>query len=218
MNRPSDPNPWLASRTRTGRDYDAPYEARAAAGHDVHGEANLVEKLLHSDLFRAGAAPPYRVLDAGCGTGRVAIELHRRGVTITGVDLDDVMLTQARAQAPQLDWRLGDLSTIALAPDYDLIVLAGNVMIYLTPGTEAATVANLAHALKPGALLVAAFELTPKPWTHLSLASYDHLASAAGLTLAARWSTWDQAPFTARDPYAVSVHTNKPATSPSGPG
>ncbi len=208
MNRPSEPNPWLASRTRTGRDYDAPYEARAAAGHDVHGEANLVEKLLHSELYRAAAAPPYRVLDAGCGTGRMAIELHRRGLAVTGVDLDDVMLTQARAKAPQLDWRLGDLATIELDTAYDAIVLAGNVMIYLTPGTEAATLVNLARALRPGGLLIAAFELTPKPWTNLTLAAYDQLAAAAGLALAARWSTWDQAPCAAHDTYAVSVHTH----------
>ena len=71
-------NPWLATRTRTGREYDAPYEARAAAGMDVHGEANLIEKLLHSALNQAALTPPYRVLDAGSGTGRTAIELARR--------------------------------------------------------------------------------------------------------------------------------------------
>ena len=207
MGKQPVPNPWLASRTRTGREYDAPYEARAAAGIDVHGEASLVEKLLQSDLNRTGALPPWRVLDAGCGTGRMAIELHRRGVVITGVDLDEVMLSQARAKAPDLDWRLGDLSTIELDGAFDAIVLAGNVMIYLTPGTEAATLANLARRLRPGGLLVAAFELTPKPWTNLSLETYDQLAAATGLSLAARWSTWDQAPWSARDQYAVSVHT-----------
>ena len=201
------PNPWLATRTRTGREYDAPYEARAAAGLDVHGEANLVEKLLRSDLNRAGGAPPYRVLDAGCGTGRMAIELHRRGVAVTGVDLDEVMLAQARAKAPDLDWRLGDLSTIELDGAFDAIVLAGNVMIFLTPGTEAATLTNLARRLRPGGLLVAAFELTPKPWSSLTLEAYDQLAADAGLSLAARWSTWDQDQWTSRDSYAVSVHT-----------
>jgi 2-polyprenyl-3-methyl-5-hydroxy-6-metoxy-1,4-benzoquinol methylase len=201
------PNPWLASRTRSGREYDAPNEARAAAGQDVHGEANLVEKLLRSPLNTSGSPPPYRALDAGCGTGRMAIELHRRGATVTGVDLDEVMLQQACAKAPELDWRLGDLSTIELEGDYDAIVLAGNVMIFLTPGTEAATLANLAPHLRPGGLLIAAFELTPKPWTDLTLAGYDQLAAAAGLRLAARWSTWDQDPWTNGDTYAVSVHT-----------
>ena len=204
-NQPS-PNPWLATRNRTGSEYDAPYFARAAAGQDVHGEANLIERLLHSDEYHAPAALPYRVLDAGCGTGRIEIELARRGFEIVGVDLDDVMLTQARAKAPQLDWRLGDLSLIALDAAFDAIVMAGNVMIYLTPGTEAATLANMARHLKPGGLLIAAFELTPQRWTQLTIDSYDAMAQAAGLQQVARWSTWDQAPWDSGDRYAVSVH------------
>ena len=207
MNKQPQTNPWLATRTHTGSEYDAPYEANAAAGMDVHGEANLVEKLLHSDLYQAALTPPYRVLDAGCGTGRIAIELARRGYHIVGVDLDDVMLTQARKKAPQLDWRLGDLSAIALDGVFDAIVLAGNVMIYLTPGTEAATLANMAHHLKPGGLLIAAFELTPQRWTHLTIESYDAMAITAGLRKVARWSTWEQAQWSKGDGYAVSVHT-----------
>ena len=206
MEQPPSQNPWLASRTRTGRQYDAPYEARAAAGIDVHGEANLVEKLLQSDLNQTRSPQPYRVLDAGCGTGRMSIELARRGMDTVGVDLDEVMLTQARAKAPQLEWHLGDLSTIELGGRFDAIVLAGNVMIYVTPGTEAATIANMARYLKPGGLLVAAFELGPKPWTNLTIDLYDQLSAATSLTRIARWSSWEQAPWVAGDGYAVSVH------------
>jgi SAM-dependent methyltransferase len=202
-------NPWLATRNRTGQEYDAPYAARAAAGMDVHGEANLVEHLLRSPLNQSQSHQPYRVLDAGCGTGRTAIELAQRDIEIVGVDLDAVMLQQARAKAPQLDWRLGDLSVIALDKSFDLIVMAGNVMIYLTPGTEAATVANMARHLKPGGLLVAAFELTPPSWSQLTLAVYDQLTTTADLTLVARWSTWEQTPWQPGDRYAVSVHRKK---------
>ena len=200
------PNPWLSTRTRTGSEYDAPYEARAAAGQDVHGEANLIEKLLHSDLNQTASTPPYRILDAGCGTGRMAIELARRGINIVGVDLDEVMLKQARNKAPHLDWRLGDLSSLELDQTFDAIVMAGNVMIYVTPGTEAATVANLERHLKPGGLLVAAFELTPHAWTKLTIEAYDQLATTVGLRKAARWSTWEQKPWSNAEPYAVSVH------------
>lgn len=207
MKQQSSPNPWLASRTRTGREYDAPYEAQTAAGIDVHGEANLIETLLHSDLNQTHSSQPHRVLDAGCGTGRMSIELARRGINIVGVDLDEVMLEQARHKAPQLEWRLGDLSTIALEGRFDTIVLAGNVMIFVTPGTEAATVANMARHLKPGGLLVAAFELGPKSWTNLTIDAYDQLANAAALTSAVRWSTWEQTPWNMGDDYAVSVHT-----------
>lgn len=199
-------NPWLATRTRTGQEYDAPYEARAAAGMDVHGEANLIEGLLHSAFNQTAATPPYRVLDAGCGTGRMAIELARRGIDIIGVDLDEVMLSQARAKAPHLDWRLGDLSTILLEGSFDAIVLAGNVMIFLTPGTEAITLANLTQYLKPGGLLVAAFELTKRLWSDLTLSTYNQLTAAVGLHPVARWATWEQAPWTDADQYAVSVH------------
>ena len=204
-------NPWLATRTRTGSEYDAPYEARAAAGMDVHGEANLIEKLLHSDLNQTNSTQPYRVLDAGCGTGRMSIELARRGMKIVGVDLDEVMLTQAQNKAPQLDWRLGDLSIIELDKTFDAIVMAGNVMIYLTPGTEAATVANMARHLKPGGLLVAAFELTRQSWTNLTIESYDTMANTAGLKKLARWSTWEQAAWNTGDGYAVSVHRKSEA-------
>ncbi len=207
MGKQTLPNPWLATRKRTGSEYDAPYQARAAAGEDVHGEANLIEQLLHSDLNQTNSPEPYRILDAGCGTGRMAIELARRGIDIVGVDLDEVMLKQARKKAPHLDWRLGDLSTIELAQVFDAIVLAGNVMIYVTPGTEAATLANMARHLKPGGLLVAAFELTPHAWTKLTIESYDQLTKTAGLKQVARWSTWEQEPWNRDDRYAVSVHT-----------
>jgi len=207
MEKQNLPNPWLATRTRTGSEYDAPYEARAAKGLDVHGEANLIEKLLHSDLNQTASAQPYRVLDAGCGTGRMAIELARRGADIVGVDLDEVMLKQAKNKAPHLDWRLGDLSSIKLDTTFDAIVMAGNVMIYVTPGTEAETLANMAYHLKPGGLLVTAFELTPHSWTTLTLESYDQLTKIAGLKKIARWSTWEQKLWDQHDTYAVSVHT-----------
>ena len=50
------------------------------------------------------------VLDAGCGTGRVAIELSRRGHDVVGVDVDEAMLEAARAKAPDLTWVQGDLA------------------------------------------------------------------------------------------------------------
>lgn len=205
-NQSTPANPWLATRTRTGQEYDAPYEARASIGMNVHGEADLITKLQHASDPQPAPDIPYRVLDAGCGTGRMAIELARRGVAVVGVDLDEVMLAQARAKAPQLDWRLGDLATIEVGQRFDCVVLAGNVMIYLTPGTEAATLANMAGHLKPGGVLVAAFELQPPAWSTLTLHMYDRLAADAGLSLVERWSTWQQDPWSPNDQYAVSVH------------
>ena len=206
MTKQTDQNPWLATRSRTGAEYDAPYEARAQAGFDVHGEANFIMGLLQSQARQASAAHPWQLLDAGCGTGRVSIELARRGVAVVGVDLDAEMLGQARRKAPEMDWRLGDLSVMALDKTFDCIVMPGNVMIFLTPGSETAVIHNLNHHLKPQGLLVAAFELTPKSWTDMSLEKYDQLCAAAGLRLLERWSTWECDAWHAGDSYAVSVH------------
>ncbi|HYF65749.1 MAG TPA: class I SAM-dependent methyltransferase [Herpetosiphonaceae bacterium] len=192
----ADPaNPWLARPDVSGADYDAPYAARAAAGEDVHGEANAVLAL------RPGR--PLSVLDAGCGTGRIAIELALRGADVVGVDLDPRMLERARTVAPGLDWRQADLAGLDLGRAFDVVLLAGNVMLFVTPGSEARVVAAMARHLRPGGLLVAGFQLGR---TAYGLADYDAAAAAAGLALAARWSTWDGAPWTPASDYAVSVH------------
>ncbi len=170
----------------------------------MHGEANFLEDLLQQQFANKPSAK--RILDAGCGTGRIGIELAKRGHQVTGVDLDDVMLQQARAKAPKLPWYQADLAEIRLAQTFDCIVMAGNVMIFVTPGSEAAVIANLARHLSPGGLLVAAFELTPPAWSQLTLARYDTFATAAGVTLLARWAGWNHEPWQAQSDYAVSVH------------
>ena len=194
-------NRWLGSAdVPRGDVYDARFTALEQSGQNVHGEAHFVAALSVSS-----------VLDAGCGTGRVAIELARRGIDVVGVDLDATMLAVARRKAPHLAWYEGDLATIALArPEmpgqrylFDAIVLAGNVMIFLAPGSEATVVANLARHLTPGGALVAGFQLHPGG---LTLAHYDTYTAQAGLVLAERWATWDRQPWSPESDYAVSVH------------
>ena len=67
-----------------GDEYQRRFDELASKGVDVHGEADFVMR------YR-----PASVLDAGCGTGRVAIELARRGVDVVGVDVDASMLATA---------------------------------------------------------------------------------------------------------------------------
>lgn len=176
-----------------GADYDRRFEALEASGADVHGEAALVAEL----------APGPAVLDAGCGTGRVAIELDRRGFDVTGLDIDAAMLASARAKAPALTWIEGDLATTAIDARFDLVVLAGNVLIFVAPDTEPAAVARCAAQLRPGGLLVAGFQVRPGGYGPERL---DADAAAAGLTLVDRWSTWDRQPWSPSDGYQVSVH------------
>ena len=186
--------------------YDQRWTELAAKGENVHGEADLVEWLCRSREQGpepgTGPGPGPSVLDAGCGTGRVAAELARRGMDTVGVDLDRAMLDKARERAPELRWVVGDLADVDLGRRFDVVVLAGNVMIFLEPGTEGRVVANAARHLAAGGVLVAGFELQVG---RLGLADYDGHAAAAGLVLAERWATWDRQPF-AGGAYAVSVH------------
>jgi SAM-dependent methyltransferase len=193
----------------TGGDAGARYASRfaelAATGADLHGEARLC-----TGLVPTGS----RVLDAGCGTGRVAIRLTELGYHCVGMDLDDSMLTEARRSAPEIPWLLADLASLDLPahgiPDgFDLIVAAGNVIPLLAPGTEPTVVSRLAAHLRPGGLLVAGFGLDaahlPLASAPVDLAAYDVWCDTAGLTLQQRFATWDGDEYLS-GAYAVSVH------------
>jgi SAM-dependent methyltransferase len=188
---------WQQAAAPRGDAYDARWRKLAAAGKSIHGEADLIENLLRENGGR-------RVLDAGCGTGRVATELAARGFSVVGMDSDADMLAAARAKKPDLRWILADLAeaTAHLSGEFDLIAMPGNVMIFLDGGTEGRVLEQLASLLAPSALLVSGFSIQP---ARLSLATYDQLAGTAGLELAHRWSTWDREPYAGGD-YAVSVH------------
>jgi len=161
-----------------------------AAGVDPHGEVVFVQG------YR-----PTSVLDAGCGTGRVAIELARRGVDVVGVDLDAQLLDAARTKAPGLSWAHADVTTVDLGRTFDVVVLAGNVMIFLAPGTERAALTNLGRHVASGGRLIAGFQVHDH---RLPLGTFDAAAEAAGLTLVERYATWDREPYEGGD-YAVSV-------------
>ncbi len=184
-------NRWLRTKDLSGDAYDARYDERAAAGENVHGEADFVMR-----------STPRSVLDAGCGTGRVARELARRGVDVVGVDLDPDMLATARRRSPELQWVQADLASFELGRTFDVAVAAGNVMILLAPGTEPAVLVNVARHLRPGGLFIAGFEVRPED---LTLAEYDRSAAAAGFELAQRFATWDRDPWRPDSRYAVSV-------------
>jgi SAM-dependent methyltransferase len=189
-----------------GSEYAARFAALAASGADMHGEADMV-----CSLIPAGS----RVLDAGCGTGRVAIELGRRGYDCVGVDVDDSMLAEARRAGPDGRWVRSDLADFDPAEldlpgqAFDLVVCAGNVVPLVAPGGEAAVLARMAQHLRPGGLLVAGFGLDrahlPREAVVLSLDDYDAWSAAAGLVLDARFATWDRQPWTPEAGYAVTI-------------
>jgi SAM-dependent methyltransferase len=203
----------------SGSDYAARFEAQAAAGQEVHGEASFCAALV---------PPPARVLDAGCGTGRVALRLHDLGYDCLGVDVDESMMAVAmatKAVGRRLDWVLTDLSTLNLDElgipgGFDLCVAAGNVIPLLAEGTLEQTVVALTATLRPGGLLVTGFGLDPDhlpgncPVTDLS--AYDDACELAGLEPLARHSTWQGTTFRDDDGYAVSIHRRTRGQWPTG--
>lgn len=162
----------------------------ADAGHDPHGEVNFLQRLT-----------PRSVLDAGCGTGRVAIELADRGVDVVGTDLDEQMLDTARAKAPQIEWVRSDLATLDLERQFDVCVMAGNVILFVQAGTEPAVVAGAARHVAEGGHLVAGFSIRGAA----SVDAWESWVRAAGLEPIERFSTWDADPWTAEADYLVSV-------------
>jgi SAM-dependent methyltransferase len=172
--------------------YERSYELRAAAGEDVHGEANFVTRF-----------SPGSVLDAGCGTGRVGRELHRRGVDVVGVDLDAEMLETARSRCPSASWIEGDISAIDLGRTFDIVLMAGNVINFVIPEFRRQALENLVHHLNPGGLLINGHSIRPDGCPPALLAIW---AEAAGLEPVERWSTWDQDPFADNSDYSLTVH------------
>jgi ubiquinone/menaquinone biosynthesis C-methylase UbiE len=171
-----------------GTEYQRRFDELASSGVDVHGEAAFVR-----------AYAPKTVLDAGCGTGRVAIELARHGVEVVGADLDESMLAYARTHAPGITWVRSDLAELDLQRTFDVVVMAGNVPLFTAPGTQDRLVAGVARHV--GKVLVAGFSLD----RGYSVEEYDEHCARAGLRLAERFATWDRQEFRGGD-YAVSVH------------
>jgi SAM-dependent methyltransferase len=165
---------------------------------------------MHGEVDFLMALEPRHVLDAGCGSGRVAIELARRGVSVVGVDVEEGMLATARSLAPELSWIQEDLAALDLDDRFDVVEMAGNVMLFVED--RDATVAACARHLEPEGLLVAGFQLTRRSGPGImstepyDLDRYDGSCTAAGLTLVDRYATWDRDPFPGDGSYAVSVH------------
>lgn len=108
--------------------------------------------------------PGAAVLDVGCGTGRHAIELARRGHVVTGLDLSSEMLARAAAAARAanvtVEWVRSDATRFALPAKYDAaICLCEGAFGLLEPGDDPinqplSILCNISRSLKPGARAV----------------------------------------------------------------
>ncbi|MFI7282062.1 methyltransferase domain-containing protein [Micromonospora chersina] len=198
------PTRWV-TETKPGHSqwYVDRFRQLAAEGADLAGEARLLDTLV---------PPGARILDAGCGTGRVAAALAERGHTVVGVDADPVLIDAARADHPGPRFLVADLADLDLAAQgepepFDAAVVAGNVMAFVAPGTERAVLTRIAAHIRPDGPVVVGFG-TDRGYP---LTELDADAVAAGLRLEHRFATWDLRPWHDDAEFAVTV-LRKPAS------
>ncbi|MFV0525103.1 MAG: class I SAM-dependent methyltransferase [Acidimicrobiales bacterium] len=173
------------------------FRSMAAEGKDLDGEARFVDALVGRNA---------RILDAGCGPGRVGGRLAHLGHEVVGVDLDPELIAAAEADHPGPTWLVRDLAQLDLPADgitepFDVIVSAGNVMAFLAPATRVTVLHRLGAHLAADGRLVVGFG---------SGRGYDHdefFADVARVGLAEdlRLSTWDLRPFTPDSDFLVAV-------------
>lgn len=166
----------------------------AVNGEDLGGEARLVDAML---------PPGGRVLDAGCGPGRVGAVLHERGHTVVGVDADPVLISAAEADHPGPRWLVADLAELDLPDEdpFDGAVLAGNVMVFLAPGTEAEVLRRVAAHVVTDGFVVTGFHVDRE----LTVDAFDAAVGEVGLRLEHRFATWDLRAWHDDADFAVSV-------------
>ncbi|WP_051866826.1 class I SAM-dependent methyltransferase [Corynebacterium atypicum] len=163
-----------------------------AQGKDIDGEARLIDAI---------APRGARIVDIGCGTGRVAGYLAARGHHLVGTDLDPVLIGYARADFPEVRFEVGDIETESVPEgNFDIAVSAGNVMGLLSESGRAGALANIAAALKPGGRFVVGFGLN-RGW---SADDFLAQADAAGMTQEHLFESWELDAFGPQSGFLVA--------------
>ncbi|MCE1178051.1 MAG: class I SAM-dependent methyltransferase [Micrococcales bacterium] len=177
--------------------YVARFREMRERGQDILGEARLVDAL---------APRGARILDAGSGPGRHGGHLATLGHRVVGVDVDPALIAAAREDHPDATWHVVDLARLDLAAlgesePFDVVLVAGNVMDFITSPYRADVVHRLADSLADDGRLVIGCRVG-RGYTPAEL---DTALPAAGLRLEHRFSTWDLRPWTPGSDFAVSV-------------
>ncbi|OBA92499.1 SAM-dependent methyltransferase [Mycobacteriaceae bacterium 1482268.1] len=173
------------------------FRAMARAGDDLAGEARFVDAM----------APRHaRILDAGCGPGRLGGYLAAAGHHVVGVDVDPVLIEAAKEDHPGPLWLVGDLAELDLpargiAEPFDVVVSAGNVMTFLAPSTRVQVLCRMRAHLRADGRAAIGFGAGRE----YDFAQFLDDALAAGFVHELLLSTWDLRPFTDDCDFLVAV-------------
>ncbi len=173
------------------------FRAMARAGEDLAGEARLIDAM---------ASRNARILDAGCGPGRVGGYLAGAGHQVVGVDVDPALIEAAKKDHPGPRWLVGDLAELDLpargiADAFDIIVSAGNVMTFLAPSTRVQVLTRLrAHLAEDGRAVIGF-----GAGREYEFGQFLDDAATAGFTPDLLLSTWDVRPFTEDSDFLVAI-------------
>jgi ubiquinone/menaquinone biosynthesis C-methylase UbiE len=111
------------------------------------GECDFIEK-------EANFNKQLQIIDIGCGTGRHAIELGRRGYSVTGIDLSVSQLERARQKAKQLGLRIDflqqDARNLSYQNQFDLAIMlcGGGFPLMETDEMNFEILQNVSRSLK----------------------------------------------------------------------
>lgn len=195
-----EPSKWTQIISRDpehSQRYIQRFKDMAAKGADLDGEARMVDAMAP----RGG-----RILDAGCGPGRVGGRLHQLGHTVVGVDVDPALIEAAETDHPGPTWLVGDLALLDLPAQgieepFDVIVCAGNVMGFLAESTRGEVLRRFAAHLKQDGRCVIGFG----EGRGYDFNDFINDATAAGLELQLGLSTWDLRRFAEDSTFLVAV-------------
>jgi SAM-dependent methyltransferase len=191
----TDENKWLrmvSADPGHSRRYIQRFRDLAAGGMDLGGEARMIDAM---------AGRGARILDAGCGTGRVGGFLLEAGHEVVGVDLDPELIAVARAEHPKGEWHVGDLAELDLDGHFDVAVCAGNVITFVAPSTRVEILRRLGAHLRPEGRLAVGFGAD----RGYAFDAFRADAATAGLKPELLLSTWDLRPFTPESDFLVAV-------------
>ena len=173
------------------------FRSMAAAGDDLAGEARLIDAMVGRGS---------RILDAGCGPGRVGGMLARLGHDVVGVDVDPVLIEAAAQDHPGPRWIVQDLAELDLAahgiaPELDAIVCAGNVVTFLAPSTRAEVLRRLRGHVQSEGRVAIGFGAG----RGYDFSEFLTDARLAGLEPDQLLSTWDLRPWLQDSDYLVAL-------------